>query len=135
MRKCLCVQQLKKESTFYFRPFYPKFYATEIWTLMCDDDAKTPIVSDYLPCQYQKLANILLSLSILAFFVSATLFTRLNWCFPSFNPPHWTDPWNVCVSWPFVTMSILMCEGSVWGEAINQMKRIVTVSSYVTDFK
>ena len=39
---------------------------------MCDDDAKTPIVSDYLPYQYQKLANILLSLNILVF-----LFVRL----------------------------------------------------------
>ena len=39
---------------------------------MCDDDAKIPIVSDYLPYQYQKLANILLSLNILVF-----LFVRL----------------------------------------------------------
>ena len=39
---------------------------------MCDDDAKTPIVFDYLPYQYQKLANILLSLNILVF-----LFVRL----------------------------------------------------------
>ena len=58
---------------------------------MCDDDVKTLIVSDYLPYQYQKLANILLSLNILVFCLCDFVHS-LELVFPQFQ--------SAALNWP-----------------------------------